>query len=481
MKLTLQTPSKSAALSPDGSTLAVLSKEGLVLLSTADGKPMRTIAGAFASKDKMDRLLWASAEVLVNWHHEALMVLTLSPAGVSVKTLAVEALLAAAVNPAGTQAVIARRNEDEGARLERVELASLSVHPVTEVDAFSGSALAWEDAGIVVWTGDMHVGGVAKLFSPEGALLKKAKTSRLGSFPTALGVLAGELAVFAPSTKEGQTLLFHAGKTHKLAGHGEPAALSSAAGLASLGGKVVSLPDGKKVAKLPGDEWSETLLSRDGRVVVGFDFDGEELALETVTPPAQPKAGSASVAATPSAPPSLEGQYGALLLGRALDVELTLAEVKKAQKAAAKWSKQSGLPLVFINPFATEDLDAEETVGESFFAGLLVAVAQDGEGPVTVDKAQLAADRLEAIPPGLWKDLGKLADVDDEDEDAEEDRGPGFFVVPGGWASGELSFGETKRVTTSSEDTTVGVRLSESDLAHILRANEPVLLTGRYI
>jgi hypothetical protein len=233
-----------------------------------------------------------------------------------------------------------------------------------------------------------------------------------------------------------------------------------------------------------------------------------------------------------------KGQYGTIVAGRRFEVELTQADVKAIHKTVDAFRAKTGLPLVFVSPGASET-DNDDMASETFYAGLLVAAASDGDKPVRVDKSLLDPARIGTIPSDFWETLEEkheLAieeqdeeddegdeesvdeedaededEVEDEDEDEdeededeededdesdadavdeaaddeEEDEGPpeGIFLVPGGWAVASIFLGSTEEeclATTSSEDTFIGKHLSDDLLKEIRAAKEPLLLVGEY-
>jgi hypothetical protein len=57
------------------------------------------------------------------------------------------------------------------------------------------------------------------------------------------------------------------------------------------------------------------------------------------------------------------------------------------------------------------------------------------------------------------------------------------FLAPAGWAVATLFLGSTDDeylLTTSSEDSSVGLRLSEAKLAEIVKSKKPLKLVGAY-
>lgn len=186
-----------------------------------------------------------------------------------------------------------------------------------------------------------------------------------------------------------------------------------------------------------------------------------------------------------------KGQYGIVLVGRRFSADLTQSDVKAIHKTVEAHRTKTNLPLVFVSPGGAET-DNDDSAGDMFYAGLLVAAAKDGDEPVEIDKSLLDPARLETIPDELWEALEEKHDLsldedDDEDDegDEEDDEGPatGVFLAPGGWAVASLYIGSTDGdclLTTSSEDTTVGAHLGDDLLQKIRDAAEPLLLVGAY-
>lgn len=174
-----------------------------------------------------------------------------------------------------------------------------------------------------------------------------------------------------------------------------------------------------------------------------------------------------------------EGQLGALVIGRRFFTERTYEQAKAAQATAAEWRKKSGLPLVFVNPGPAQG-DDDETAAECFFAGLLVACAEDGGQPRAVNKALLDVAKLAAIPDGFWVELNERHGLSPVEEDDEAGASEGLFLVPAGWAVASLKLGDKKFTTTSSEDTYVGKRISEEQLGKINASTDALMLDGTY-
>lgn len=179
-----------------------------------------------------------------------------------------------------------------------------------------------------------------------------------------------------------------------------------------------------------------------------------------------------------------EGQCAALVLGRRFTVELTVDKVKAVHATTAKWREKSGLPLAFVSPGPSGEEDTS-VAGDCFYAGILLAVAKEGDKPLTVDKSLLDLAALDQIPPGYWGALASGHSLDIERDEADEDEGPptGLFLAPAGWAVATLRLGgkgAEALLTTSSEDTVVGARVSESTLAKIASSTKPLVLVGEY-
>lgn len=190
------------------------------------------------------------------------------------------------------------------------------------------------------------------------------------------------------------------------------------------------------------------------------------------------------------------GQYAVLVLGRRFDVDLTLAQVKKAHALTERHRKSSGLPLVFVSP-GTVECEADDTASERFFAGLHVAHAREGKKPVVLDASHFATNAIATIPAAYFSELdallvvAKKGDKDDAEEegdateeDSDEDEGPseGLFLAPANWAVASIfvrSVDDEPVITTSSEDTSIGAYLS-AELRARLAKEKKVFLEGSY-
>lgn len=201
------------------------------------------------------------------------------------------------------------------------------------------------------------------------------------------------------------------------------------------------------------------------------------------------------------------GQYAVLVLGRRFDVDLTLAQVKKAHALTERHRKSSGLPLVFVSP-GTVECEPDDMASERFFAGLYVTHAQEGKKPVRLEASHFSTDALATIPAAYFTELEALLsaaakgeddeddeddeDVDEEDsedredQDADEDEGPseGLFLAPANWATasivvGSVDEGETV-LTTSSEDTSIGAYLSPELRERLAKEKKKIFLQGEY-
>ena len=179
------------------------------------------------------------------------------------------------------------------------------------------------------------------------------------------------------------------------------------------------------------------------------------------------------------------GQFGALILGRRFRADLKVKNVKAIHLTTAIWRDKSGLPLAFVSPGPADEEDTT-FAGDSFYAGLLLASAKEGGKPVTVDKSLLDLTAAARIPQGYWdaleKDHGLALEADEE---LDEDEGPptGLFLAPAGWAVATLHLVTTDDdylMTTSSEDTYVGQRVSETQLAEIVKSKKALKLVGEY-
>lgn len=171
-------------------------------------------------------------------------------------------------------------------------------------------------------------------------------------------------------------------------------------------------------------------------------------------------------------------QLGALLVGRRFEATLTLGRVRAIQAAVGEWAKKTALPLVFLNPGQFDGAE-DETTSETYYAGLLVAVGEDGTEPSEVDRAGLSPERLASIPDDFWQALEtdfELTAVD------SEDFGPatGVFLAPAGWAVATLILGEERIATTASENDPPGLRLTDELLSQLRTSGDAVRLEGAY-
>jgi hypothetical protein len=179
------------------------------------------------------------------------------------------------------------------------------------------------------------------------------------------------------------------------------------------------------------------------------------------------------------------GQFGTLLLGQRFRRDLTVEEVKAIHETTATWRTKSELPLVFVSPGPAGEDDAN-AAGDCFYAGVLLASAKEGGKPVTVDKSLLDLTAAARIPQGYWAALESEHGLAlDPEEELDEEEGPptGVFLAPAGWAVATLFLGSTDDeylLTTSSEDSSVGLRLSEAKLAEIVKSKKPLKLVGAY-
>lgn len=200
------------------------------------------------------------------------------------------------------------------------------------------------------------------------------------------------------------------------------------------------------------------------------------------------------------------GQYAVLVLGRRFDVDLTLAQVKKAHALTERHRKSSGLPLVFVSP-GTVECEPDDMASERFFAGLYVTHAQEGKKPVRLEASHFSTDALSTIPAAYFTELEALLaaaakgedDEDDEEEDADEeegedgeeedadeDEGPseGLFLAPANWATASIFVGSVDDdepvLTTSSEDTSIGAYLSPELCERLSKEKKKVFLQGSY-
>lgn len=201
------------------------------------------------------------------------------------------------------------------------------------------------------------------------------------------------------------------------------------------------------------------------------------------------------------------GQYAVLVLGRRFDVDLTLAQVKKAHALTERHRKSSGLPLVFVSP-GTVECEPDDMSSERFFAGLYVTHAQEGKKPVRLEASHFSTDALATIPAAYFTELEALLaaaakgedDEDDEDDedldekdgedgeddDADEDEGPseGLFLAPANWATASIVVGSVDDdepvLTTSSEDTSIGAYLSPELGERLAKEKKKVFLKGSY-
>ena len=179
-----------------------------------------------------------------------------------------------------------------------------------------------------------------------------------------------------------------------------------------------------------------------------------------------------------------KGQYAALILGRRFTVELTVDKVKAVNKTTATWREKSGLPLAFVSPGPSDEEDTS-VAGDCFYAGILLAVVKEGAKPLTVDRSLLNLAAIDQIPTGYWEALESGHRLDIAGDEADEDEGPptGLFLTPAGWAVATLRLGgkdAESLVTTSSEDTAVGARVSEATLVKIASSTKPLKLFGEY-
>ncbi len=179
------------------------------------------------------------------------------------------------------------------------------------------------------------------------------------------------------------------------------------------------------------------------------------------------------------------GQFGTLILGRRFVTDLDVEAVKVVHATTAKWREESGLPLVFVSPGPAEQ-DDDSSAGDCFYAGILLASAKEGGKPVTVDKSLLDVGAADRIPAGFWEALeSDHALSTDPEAEIDEEEGPstGVFLAPAGWAVATLRLGDdedTYLLTTSSEDTSVGKRLSEATIVEVTKSKEPLKLVGEY-
>ena len=186
--------------------------------------------------------------------------------------------------------------------------------------------------------------------------------------------------------------------------------------------------------------------------------------------------------------------YATLLVGRRFEKELTVAEMTAALNTAAEWARKTGLALAVVNTdvCANKDDDAE-VLYNSPYAGIVLAWAEDTKAPVVV-KAQLDAGLLATIPAAFWSELEEKYGLafEEAEHDEDEDLPSGIFLVPAGWAVAWLYTGKVEQdgdyfnvegnlvLTSSSEDSTPGKRLSDDALAAIRASSEPLILKGGY-
>lgn len=197
------------------------------------------------------------------------------------------------------------------------------------------------------------------------------------------------------------------------------------------------------------------------------------------------------------------GQYAVLVLGRRFDVDLTLAQVKKAHALTERHRKSSGLPLVFVSP-GTVECEPDDMASERFFAGLYVMHAQDGKKPIRLEAGHFSTEALATIPAAYFTELEALLSAaakgedeeddedadedesDDEHEDADEDEGPseGLFLAPANWATASIFVGsvddDAPVLTTSSEDTSIGAYLSPELRERLAKEKKKIFLQGSY-
>ena len=409
-------PVKSVAFSPDDSTIAALTPEGITFFDAPSGARVRHVDAALTRKG-LEELLWIRPELLIAWHFAAIRIVTLVGDGIDVKDVPCARVRAVESSPEGDALLVVDGGEPE-ARV--VTIATLESRKLRKLDECP--VAAWAKEGIALASQVDGKPGKAELLSPEGDSLIKMPTPR-GEQVSAVGVIEGALAAVVANQEIHR---LRAGEKKPtvttVTADVDPALLRPDVGLGVFCDEVCALPSGKSLGTLP-EGWLTTLLSHDGRWALMSDPDRADFLLAEVP---QPKVGGKKKAPKEKAAaprPGLDGRAWALVVyGVAVD------GIDGAQVA--------GLceDIAAAGPGVTAAIDGmvEDDLFERVFAGVVVASTskeptQRATAPaVEIGEPERAAAkaRFEALRAPIVAVLAR--------HDLEVEQEPGFWLVQAG-------------------------------------------------
>lgn len=404
-------PVKSVAFSPDDTTIAALTPEGITFFDVASGARVRHVDAALTRKG-LEELLWIRPELLIAWHFAAIRLVTLVGDGIEVKAVPCARVQAVVASPEGDALLVVDGGEPE-ARV--VTIATLETRKLRKLD--ESPVAAWAKEGIALASQVDGKPGKAELLSPRGETLIKLPTPK-GQQVSAVGVIEGALAAVVANQ---EIHLLRAGEKKptatKVAADVDPALLRPDIGLGVFCDEVCALPSGKSLGTLP-EGWLTTRLSHEGRWALMSDPDRADFLLAEVP---QPKVGGEKKGAAPR--PGLDGRAWALVVyGVAVD------GIEGAQVAGLY------ADIAAAGPGATAVIDGmvDDDLFERLFAGVVVAststeptqrattqAVEIGEAERTAAKA-----RFEALRGPIGAALAR--------HDLEVEHEPGFWLVQAG-------------------------------------------------
>lgn len=214
--------------------------------------------------------------------------------------------------------------------------------------------------------------------------------------------------------------------------------------------------------------------------------------------------------------------HAAIVVGRAVAEEAFRSpkHVRAVAAAVRKWAVRTGLPLALVFMGTTinweddedeeEELDEDEDEsdedsdddrededededddgdfeGADAIVGLVTAYASEADGYKPLDRAALDLSLGDRIPEEFWDDLSERLRLElGREEENGEDVGTALFFAPAGWTVASIvgpANAEDERptvVTTSSEDTYVGVVLTRKTHPELWSGTAPLFLNATY-